>query len=202
MALKNNNNKKWNGGISFEKSSSSSIFGLVFQFLGGSEDGRREFPLLGAEADSRDGEDGHVVRQLVELGRKILEEAVGEGRVGREPGRRLELKQFGRQIFALGNVVEARESVAQPLRPVKVEPLRLVERKPRHARPRRFRRRSQDFEDALQLIRRVLDARKGRAARQQLHKNAPDAPQICAIKLILKQESNGNEEEKLPNGDE
>ena len=67
------------------------------------------------------------------------------GRLARQPGARLQLEQFRRQILRLADVVETRERVAQPLSPVKVQTLRLVERQTGHARPSRFRRRPQNL---------------------------------------------------------
>ncbi len=84
-----------------------------------------------------------------------MEEFVPDSRFARQSGAGLQLEQFRGQILGLANVVETRERMAQPLRPVKVQALRLVERQTGHARPRRFRRRPQNLFDPQKFINKV-----------------------------------------------
>ena len=120
-----------------------------------------------------------TVWQVKQLGGKLLEEFVLERRFAGEPGARHELEQLGREVLRVTDVVQARERVPQPLRPVKVQPLRLVQGQARHARPSSLRRRAQHLEDAIQLIPRVLHARERGTAGEQLDEDAAHAPQIC-----------------------
>lgn len=93
-----------------------------------------------------------TVWQLKELRRKLLEEFVLERRLAAEPGAGHQLEQLRRQVLCVTDVVQPRERVPQPLRPVKVQPLRLVQRQPRHPGPRRLRRRPQNLQFNQSII--------------------------------------------------
>ena len=57
-----------------------------------------------------------------------MEEFVPDGCFARQSGTGLQLEQFRSQILGLADVVETRECVAQPLRAIKIQTLRLVQR--------------------------------------------------------------------------